>query len=336
MQLNSLTDQPIIEIAPMMDWTDRHCRYFLRLISRYVLLYTEMIHANAILYGNTDALLAFHPQEKPLAIQLGGSEPTQLAKACEIINNYGFYEINLNLGCPSPRVQSGQFGACLMKQAALVVRCLEAMASASTLPITVKTRVGVDDLDDYSSFANFIETLAKTGVCKRFIIHARKAWLKGLSPHENRNIPPLQYEKVYQLKKDFPDLNICINGGVTHLSQITAHLRAVDSVMIGRAAYHNPYLLATIDKQFFDANSPVKTREMIVQQMQAYAQETLSAAPSLKLHKITRHMLGLFYAQPGSKYWRTHLSTAALAPAAEPNLLQKAMLQAHASTTASV
>jgi tRNA-dihydrouridine synthase A len=239
-----------VSIAPMMDCTDRHFRYFLRLISKKVVLYTEMVVAQAILHGPKDQLLKFRPEEHPLVLQLGGSNPKELAEAAKIAEQYGYDEINLNVGCPSDRVQSGRFGACLMKEPGLVAECIQGMKKAVRIPVTVKTRIGVDDLDDYDFLYGFIKTISEVG-CEHFIIHARKAWLNGLSPKENRTIPPLDYDRVYQIKQAFPHLFITINGGVKTVSDIQQHLTQVDGVMIGREAYSNPYCLASVDQTIF-------------------------------------------------------------------------------------
>jgi len=228
-----------VSVAPMMEWTDRHCRYFLRRISRRCLLYTEMVTTGAVLHGDRGRLLAYHPDEHPLALQLGGSEPADLAECARIAESLGFDEINLNVGCPSDRVQSGRFGACLMAEPALVGRCVEAMRRAVSVPVTVKSRIAIDDQEEWPTLRGFVDTVAAAG-CSRFIVHARKAWLTGLSPRENRDVPPLRYELVYRLKAARPDLAIVLNGGVASLSEVDAHLRHLDGVMLGRAAYQNP------------------------------------------------------------------------------------------------
>lgn len=294
-----------ISIAPMMDYTDRHCRYFLRLISKNVLLYTEMITANAVLHGDKNYLLNYHPHEHPLALQLGGNDPASLAICAKIAEDFGYDEVNLNVGCPSNNVTEGRFGACLMREPNLVAECIAAMKDKVKIPVTVKTRIGVDDYDSFAYLTNFIQKLA-VAKCDAFIIHARKAWLKGLSPKENREIPPLQYEKVYQLKKDFPELEIIINGGVKTLDQVQQHLHFVDGVMIGREAYHNPYLLERIDDLFYNEQSNRQTRQEILNKFIPYVQEQLQQGTPL--NRLTLHIFGLFQGMKGARAWRRHLS----------------------------
>ena len=248
-----------VSVAPMLDWTDRHCRFFLRLLTRHTLLYTEMVTTGAVLHGNRERLLAYDPAEHPLALQLGGSNPTDLARCARIAADLGYDEINLNVGCPSDRVQSGRFGACLMAEPLLVAECVAAMQAAVDLPVTVKTRIGIDDRDSYEELAEFVRCIALAG-CRTLIIHARKAWLTGLSPKENRQIPPLRYDVVYRLKQDFSELRFILNGGVASIQQMAEHLALVDGVMIGRAAYENPYLLAEVDQRFFGTSQPIPTR----------------------------------------------------------------------------
>jgi tRNA-dihydrouridine synthase A len=292
-------------VAPMMDWTDRHDRYFLRLISHRVRLYTEMITTGAILYGDREKLLAYDPAEHPVAIQLGGSDPGELATAAEIAAAWGYDEINLNVGCPSDRVQSGRFGACLMAEPELVADCVAAMKAAVRIPVTVKSRIGIDKRDSYQELAQFIDANAEAG-CHTFIIHARKAWLHGLSPKENREVPPLHYDKVYQLKADFPHLTIVINGGITDLQQVDAHLRKVDGVMMGRAAYQNPYLLADVDRRFFGDTRVPLSRHQVIEALLPYVEKQLRQG--VYLSAITRHILGLFQGLPGARAWRRYLS----------------------------
>jgi tRNA-dihydrouridine synthase A len=289
----------------MMDWTDRHCRYFLRLISRHVYLYTEMITTGAILHGDTERALRFHPDEHPLALQLGGSVPHELAACARIAAQYGYDEINLNVGCPSDRVQTGRFGACLMAEPALVAECVAALREASALPVTVKTRIGIDTQDGYEFLAHFITKVAASG-CRTFIIHARKAWLQGLSPKENREIPPLKYDTVYRLKHELPHLEIILNGGITDLDQAHQHLQKLDGVMLGRSAYHNPYLLAEVDRRFYAAPPPPVSRHDVIERLLPYA--TLQLQKGVRLHHITRHILGLFQGVPGARAWRRYLS----------------------------
>ncbi|MFO1433665.1 MAG: tRNA dihydrouridine(20/20a) synthase DusA [Candidatus Competibacteraceae bacterium] len=292
-------------IAPMMDWTDRHERYFLRLISRHARLYTEMVTTGAIIHGDREHLLGYDPAEQPLALQLGGSEPALLAECARIATAWGYAEVNLNVGCPSDRVQTGRFGACLMAEPALVADCVAAMAAATTVPVTVKTRIGIDDRDSYEALAQFISTVAAAG-CRVFIIHARKAWLRGLSPRQNREIPPLRYDVVERIKADFPELRIVLNGGITSLEQAARHLSDLDGVMIGRAAYHNPYLLAEVDRRFFGDTRPMPSRRQIVTAFLPYVERRL--AYGVPLNAMTRHILGLFQGRPGARAWRRYLS----------------------------
>ena len=295
-----------ISIAPMMDYTDRHDRYFLRLISKRVLLYTEMVTAPAIVYGDYDKLLTYNEIEHPIAVQFGGSDPEQLAVCTQKASAYGYDEFNLNVGCPSDRVQSGRFGACLMAEPTLVAECVDAMRSNTGLPVTVKTRIGIDHQDSYEFLCEFI--LAQVGVgVETFVIHARKAWLSGLSPRENREIPPLDYERVYRLKQDFPHLNIIINGGIKTVGDIQLHLQHVDGVMIGREAYHNPWLLAYIDQLFYNDDANVNVdRESIVRQYMQYMQSQMEQG--IPLTRMSRHMLGLYHGQMGARAWRRTLS----------------------------
>lgn len=312
-------------IAPMLDWTDRHCRYFHRLLTSRTQLYTEMVTTGAILHGKGDYLL-FNEQEQPVVLQLGGSEPGDLAKCAKIAQQRGYQELNLNIGCPSDRVQNGRFGACLMAEPQLVADCVKAMQDSASIPVTVKTRIGIDHQDSYSFLTNFIETVATETQCQDFIIHARKAWLQGLSPKENREIPELDYERVYQLKRDYSSLNISINGGISTLTQTLEHLEHVDGVMMGRAAYQNPYLLADVDRQIFaDHDQAPISREQVVEQMIPYIQEHL--AQGGRLQHITRHMLGLYQGVPGARRWRRHLSENAHRPEAGIDVLLDAMKQ---------
>ena len=292
-------------VAPMLDWTDRHCRYFLRLISQHSVLYTEMITTGAIIYGDTHYHLQMDPFEHPVALQLGGSDPKDLARACVLANKYDYAEINLNCGCPSDRVQNGMFGAVMMKNAQITADCIAAMQDAVDLPITVKHRIGVDDFDSYEFLCEFVDKVAKTG-CRTFLVHARKAWLKGLSPKQNREIPELNYDRVYQLKKDFPHLEIIINGGVTTLDQSLDHLDHIDGVMVGREAYTNPYLLATVDQQIYGSEQPLVSREKIAEAFLDYVDNEL--AKGTKLQAMTRHILGLFHGMPGARQYRRHIS----------------------------
>ena len=309
-------------IAPMLDWSDRYCRYFHRLISRHTLLYTEMVTTGALLHGDTARFLDFFGEEHPVALQLGGSDPEELAKCARLGQQWGYDEINLNLGCPSDRVQSGRFGACLMADPALVAECISAMHESVSLPVTAKHRIGIDELDSYALLARFVETLAEAG-CRTFIVHARKAWLKGLSPKENREVPPLRYATVYQLKSDFPHLEFVLNGGVLSIDQADEHLRRVDGVMIGREAYHNPWILAEADRRLFGASHHPGSRHRVIERLMPLVERECSRGVPLK--HITRHLLGLFHGQPGAKRWRRHLSENAHLPGAGPEVLERAL-----------
>jgi len=300
-----LAVRPCISVAPMMDRTDRHCRYFLRQISRHALLYSEMVTIPAILHGDLEKLLGFDPQEKPLALQIGGDDPALAARCARIAEDWGYDEVNLNVGCPSDRVQSGNFGACLMAQPERVAEIVAAMQGAVRIPVTVKHRIGIDNRDRYEDLHEFVRVVAAAG-CRHFSVHARKAWLQGLSPKENRTVPPLRYADVYRLKQDFPHLCIEINGGITTIAAAREHLQSVDGVMIGRAAYDNPYLLATVDRDFLSATTPPPSRHAVVEAMLPYLEAQL--ARGVKLHAIVRHMLQLFAGQPGTKAWKRHLS----------------------------
>ncbi|CAL1241132.1 tRNA dihydrouridine(20/20a) synthase DusA [Candidatus Methylocalor cossyra] len=310
-----------LAVAPMLDWTDRHCRYFLRLISRRTLLYTEMITTGAILHGDRDRLLAFHPREKPLAVQLGGCDPGELAACARLAEALGFDEVNLNVGCPSGRVQRGRFGACLMAEPERVAECVAAMAASVSIPVTVKTRIGIDQRDSYQDLAQFVATVAAGG-CRTFIIHARKAWLNGLSPKENRAVPPLRYDLVEAIKRDFPALEIVLNGGIGDLDQAEGHLARFDGVMIGRAVYHNPYLLAEADRRIFGDDRPIPSREDILRGLFPYIAEEL--AKGTPLHAMTRHLMGLFHGVPGGRQWRRYLSERAARPGADWRVLRDA------------
>ena len=293
-----------VSVAPMMDCTDRHERYFLRLISKNVLLYTEMIVSEAIDRGDKKKLLLFNIKEKPVSLQLGGSSPKLLANASKLGEEFGYDEINLNLGCPSKKVQKNKFGACLIKEPNLVADCLTEMQAKTKLPVTVKTRIGYDNVEDYENLYNFINTLKSTGV-KTFIVHARKAVLGNFTPKQNLNIPPLKYEMVYKLKKDFKDLEIIINGGITSTDQIKNHLIKTDGVMIGRSAYHSPYLLADIEKEIFN-NQNILSRQEVIEQLVPYVKEEIKKGT--RMNQIMRHTLGLFHGQTGSSFWKRYLS----------------------------
>jgi len=303
----------------MLDWTDCHFRYFVRLISRRVLLYTEMVSCGAILHGNKTQILDFDPAENPLVLQLGGSDPGQLARCAGIAGEWGYQGVNLNVGCPSDRVQNGLFGACLMKSPAKVAECVAGMKTYSQLPVSVKCRIGVDDHDTYEHLYRFVSTVAGAG-CDTFIVHARKAWLKGLSPKENRTVPPLRYDLVERLKRELPHLNIIVNGGILDLDQAFRYLRWADGVMIGRAVYHNPYLLAGADGRFYADPHPLPSREQLIEAYLPYVKRRLREG--VRLHTMTRHLLGLYHGQPGARHWRRHLSTQACQPGAGVEVLQ--------------
>lgn len=292
-------------VAPMLDWTDRHCRYFHRQLSEHALLYTEMVTTGAIIHGKAD-YLAYNEQEHPIALQLGGSNPADLAHCAKLAAERGYDEVNLNVGCPSDRVQNGRFGACLMAEPELVAQCVSAMKEVADIPITVKTRIGIDEQDSYEFLTDFVRIVSEKGGCEQFTIHARKAWLSGLSPKENREIPPLDYPRVYQLKKDFSHLSMAINGGIKSLDESLEHLAHLDGVMIGREAYQSPYLLAQVDQLLFGADKPVKKRRDIVESMYPYIEQQLSQGAYLG--HITRHMLGLFQSMPGARQWRRYIS----------------------------
>lgn len=294
-----------LSIAPMMDHTDKHFRYFMRLLSKHAVLYTEMITTGALIHGDRDRFLAFNDVEHPLAIQLGGSNPEDLSECAIMSEQKGYDEVNLNIGCPSDRVQNGQFGACLMSNKNLVAECVNNIQNKVKIPVTIKTRIGIDDLDSYEFLYDFIKTTQAAG-CNTFIIHARKAILSGLSPKENRDIPPLNYERVYKIKQDFPELNITINGGFTELSHIKSQLTYVDGVMVGRAAYQNPYLLAETDNILFEKNTPTPTRETILNEYRNYADEQVQQGEKIK--NLTRHIIGLYQSQPGARKYRQLLS----------------------------
>lgn len=311
-----------LSIAPMMERTDRHFRYFMRQITRRTLLYTEMIATMAILHGDRQKLLDFSPRERPLALQLGGDNPRQLAECARIGEDWGYDEINLNVGCPSDRVKSGNFGACLMAQPHLVARAVEAMQRAVTIPVSVKHRIGIDERDRYEDMANFVRIVAGAG-CRRFTVHARKAWLQGLSPKENRTIPPLRYQDVYRLKQEFSGLWVEINGGITTLEQVESHLHCVDGVMIGRAAYDNPYLFATVDRDIYGEKVEPPARHQVAEGMLPYIDEWVSRG--LRLHAISRHLLQLFVGQRGSKAWKRYISENAHRSDAGSQVIQTAL-----------
>jgi tRNA-dihydrouridine synthase A len=311
-----------LSVAPMMDRTDRHFRYFMRQMTRRTLLYTEMVTTGAILHGDRTRLLDFDSAEKPLALQVGGDDPKALALCAQIAEDMGYDEINLNVGCPSDRVQNGNFGACLMAQPERVANCVAAMRGAVQIPVTVKHRIGIDDRDAYEDMVEFVRIVAKAG-CDRFSVHARKAWLQGLSPKENRDIPPLRYEDVYRLKQEFPHLFIEINGGVQTLEQVHIHLHSVDAVMIGRAAYDNPYLFATVDQSVYGEDKRPLTRQEIAEAMLPYIELWVNRGG--KLHTITRHMLQLFAGEPGTRAWKRYLTEQSSVLGAGAEVIQAAL-----------
>jgi tRNA-dihydrouridine synthase A len=314
----------------MMDWTDRHCRYFMRVLSPSIGLYTEMVTAAALKHGDVDKLLEYDASEHPLALQVGGSDPQLMAFAATLANEHGYDEININVGCPSDRVQSGSFGACLMNRPGTVAECVKAMQSVGPVPVTVKTRIGIDDLDSYAFVRDFIAAIADAG-CKTVVVHARIAILSGLSPKDNRTVPPLNYDRVYRLKQAFPELRILLNGGVTTAEQVEEHLQNVDGVMIGRQAYHHPWFLSELQQSFGDdSRAAPATRADAVSKMMPYVERELARGTHLK--HITRHMLGLFAGQPGARGWRRYLSENAHRDGAGPEILHEALSQlAHAA-----
>lgn len=305
-------------VAPMLDWTDRHCRYFLRLFSAHTMLYTEMVTTGAIIHGKGD-YLGFDAAEQPVVLQLGGSDPSDMAKCARIAQDCGYAEININVGCPSDRVKNGSFGACLMAQPKVVAKCVKAMQEAVSIPITVKCRIGIDDMDDDQGLTDFAQPLVDIGL-KHLIVHARKAWLQGLSPKQNRDVPPLNYQRVYALKKQFPQLFVTINGGITSIEQATQHLNHVDGVMMGREIYSNPYILRYVDRDIYGKLTKTDTsREAIVKRMTAYIHR--QHAQDVRVWHIARHMLGLFQGQVGGKIWRRYLSQNGTGKHNNPDLL---------------
>jgi tRNA-dihydrouridine synthase A len=328
-QLPSIGEQVIelnrtLSIAPMMEWTDRHCRYFLRLIAARALLYTEMIPAAAILHGDRDRLLGFSPGEHPLALQIGGGDPRELAEAARIGAAMGYDEINLNVGCPSDRVRSGRFGACLMAEPALVAEGVAAMRAAVPVPVTVKCRIGIDDQDAEADLDRFVDAVAAAG-CRTFIVHARKAWLEGLSPKENREVPPLDHARVWRLKAARPGLEIVVNGGIASLEEAEAHLAHVDGVMLGRAAYRDPWLLADADRRLFGDTGPAPRRAAVGAAMVAYAAREI--ARGARLGHIARHMLGLYKGEPNARAFRRLLACEAHLPGAGADVLARALAE---------
>ena len=300
-----MIDSSAVSIAPMMDWTDRHCRYFYRLLSKNTQLYTEMITSKAILRGDKNRLLDFNASEHPLTLQLGGSDPKEMAECAQIAQKWGYDEVNINVGCPSDRVHSGSFGACLMKEPDLVAACVESMIEKCDIPVTVKSRIGIDDMESYDELSDFVSRINSKG-CKHFIIHARKAWLQGLSPKENRTIPPLNYPWVYELKKDFPQIQITINGGITSCLEIKSHLDYVDGVMLGRAVYNNPFLLSEVDSDIFGKKKNPINREQVLKKYMVYMTEQLKIG--VPIRSMTRHILGLYHGETNAKLFRRLLS----------------------------
>ncbi len=325
-------------VAPMMDWTDRHCRYFLRLISPDAFLFTEMVTPRAILFGDKEKLLGFSTEEHPIAVQLGGSDPSELAQAARICEDFGYDEINLNVGCPSDRVKSGMFGACMMAKPQLVGECIAAMAEAVDIPVTVKCRIGIDDQDSEEDFSRFIEQVAAAG-CNVFYVHARKAWLKGLSPKQNRTVPPLDHDRVHRLKKSRPDLEIITNGGIDSVDGARQHLKKTDGIMLGRAAYHNPWILADLQQLCFPEKNIQQNREDVLKKMLPYARDYLLRQPLAqaskeiknkkgdkhkhRLHSITQHIMGLYAGQSGARAFRRYLSEEATRPNAPVEVLER-------------
>lgn len=308
-------------IAPMMDWSDHNCRYFWRLLTKQALLYTEMVTTGALIHGDRKRFLHFNREEHPVALQLGGSDPKDLARCARWAQEWGYDEVNINCGCPSDRVQSGMFGACLMGKPNLVADCVKAMMDSCDIPVTVKHRIGIDHMESYEQLLAFIEPVAAAG-CSVFIVHARKAWLQGLSPKENREIPPLNYPWVYQLKKDFPHLTIVVNGGIQTIEECQDHLEHVDGVMLGREAYQNPWMLAQVDEALFGMDSPLKSRDDVILKLLPFAEQHL--AQGGQLNHITRHILGLYQGIPGARKFRRHLSENAYKKEAGISILAEA------------
>ena len=308
-------------IAPMMDWSDHNCRYFWRLLTKQALLYTEMVTTGALIHGDRKRFLHFNREEHPVALQLGGSDPKDLARCARWAQEWGYDEVNINCGCPSDRVQSGMFGACLMGKPNLVADCVKAMMDSCDIPVTVKHRIGIDHMESYEQLLAFIEPVAVAG-CSVFIVHARKAWLQGLSPKENREIPPLNYPWVYQLKKDFPHLTIVVNGGIQTIEECQDHLEHVDGVMLGREAYQNPWMLAQVDEALFGMDSPLKSRDDVIAELLPFAEQHL--AQGGQLNHITRHILGLYQGIPGARKFRRHLSENAYKKEAGISILAEA------------
>lgn len=323
LQDSNLQPKRTLSVAPMLDWTDRHYRYMARLITKNAWLYTEMINANAVVHGDSKRLLDFNLQEQPVALQLGGSEPAMLAQAAKIAVNYNYSEINLNCGCPSPRVQKGAFGACLMREVQLVCQCLNSMQEVVSIPVTIKHRIGLDKETAYQPLADFVGTIREQTSCRIFIVHARNAWLEGISPKDNRDIPPLHYDYVYRLKQEYPDLEIILNGGVTNNVQIEKHLQYVDGVMVGREAYHNPMLMQHWDALFYGDQHALTDHDVIVSNLIDYAQRQLLRSDT-SLQHMSRHYLGLMHGMAGARQWRRMLSDATLLKNNNAALIQQA------------
>jgi len=309
-------------VAPMLDWTDKHERFFLRLITRHAILYTEMITTGALIYGDRSRYLDYNDCEHPVAIQLGGSDPVDLAQCAKMAEDHGYDEINLNVGCPSNRVQSGMFGACLMAKPELVAECVLAMQNAVSIPVTVKHRIGIDENETVEELFEFVEVVARSG-CKTFIVHARKAWLNGLSPKQNRDIPPLRYDVVHKLKQTMPQLEIIINGGICDLETAEEQLKHVDGIMMGREAYHNPYILAEVDQRFYQSDRKILSRFEIIEALYPYIEKEI--AKGTRLHSISRHILGLFNGMPGAKKWRRYISENAPPAGADVSVIKQAL-----------
>lgn len=325
MPQNSFSTTPINRrfcIAPMMDWSDRHCRYFWRLLTKHAVLYTEMVTTGALLHGDRQRFLKFNPEETPVALQLGGSDPHALAQCAKMAEDWGYSEVNFNCGCPSDRVQSGKIGAVLMAEPALVADCMAAMQDACSIPVTIKHRIGVDDMEDYADMRRFVIAIAEAG-CGTFIIHARKAWLKGLSPKENREVPPLKYELIFQLKEEFPELEIIINGGIKTVEQCQFLLARVDGVMVGREAYQNPYFLAEVDREIFATQQPKVTREEVIEGFIRYMER--ESANGTRLHHMTRHILGLYSGRPGARAFRRHITEKINRPGSTTEIIRQAL-----------
>jgi len=312
----------IFSVAPMLDWTDKHERFFLRLITRHSILYTEMITTGALIYGDRARYLDYNNCEHPVAIQLGGSDPVDLAQCAKMAEDHGYDEINLNVGCPSNRVQSGMFGACLMAKPELVAECVSSMQNVVSIPVTVKHRIGIDENETIEELFEFVEVVAESG-CKTFIVHARKAWLNGLSPKQNRDIPPLRYDVVHKLKQTMPQLEIIINGGICDLETAEEQLKHVDGIMMGREAYHNPYILAEVDQRFYQSDRQILSRFEIIEALYPYIEKEI--AKGTRLHSISRHILGLFNGMPGAKKWRRYISENAPPAGADVSVIKQAL-----------